>query len=441
MPPSSTHWDKIRPQFDTLPYPNLPLDDSPKDTPDYLAKHSSVIPHYLRTHRVIETQDKWILDAGCGSGYKLLALAIANPGANIVGVDISPKSLELAQKRLEYHQISNPSYFHCLPIEELPSLPYRFDYINCDDVLYLLEDPVVGLQAMKAVLNPDGIIRANMHSILQRRRLYRVQEFLTRLGCLEGAPTPDEIAVTRQMMATLQDWVISKKYTWNPRYETDDQMVLMNLLFRGDTGITMADFSAMLKKAGLEFIKMVSWRAWELEKLFTTLEELPKKVAIGLADMSAEQRLHLFELLHPVHRLLDLYCGRPSQGNERSPLTEWDESIWQQATVYIHPQLNTPAFKERLEDGADNLGVIPLHHYLKLDNPEIGVDSAFSGCLYALLDGPKAFPDLVKRWLQVRPLNLITQEPTKPKKAFQTVRDFLVSLEQSGYVLVEVPQG
>ena len=122
-----THWDKIRPQFDTLPYPNYPLEQSPRDKPDYLAVHNVVTPYYLRDHRVIDSAGKWILDAGCGSGYKLLALAIANPGANIVGVDISPKSLELAQQRLAHHQIENPSHFHCLGIEELPDLPYRFD--------------------------------------------------------------------------------------------------------------------------------------------------------------------------------------------------------------------------------------------------------------------------------------------------------------------------
>ena len=439
MTSSPTHWDKIRPQFDALPYPNIPLDTNPSSDPDYLTKHNFVIPYYLRNHQVVSSQEKWILDAGCGSGYKLLALAIANPGANIVGVDISPKSLEMAQQRLEYQRIANPQNFHCLPIEELPNLHYRFDYINCDDVLYLLEDPVIGLQAMKAVLKPDGIIRANMHSVLQRGGFYRVQQFLTRLGCLEGAPTPDEIAVTRQMMSTLQDWVISKRQTWGPRYEKEDQMVLMNHLFRGDTGITMADFSTMLNKADLEFISMVNWRTWDLSKLFKSIEELPMTVAIGLAEMSVEKQLHIFELLHPVHRLLDLYCGHPGQGHQRPPLGEWDESFWQQATVHIHPQLNTDAFRQSLEDGAENLGLIPFDKYLRLDNPQIGIDSSFASCLHSLLDGPKTMPTLVQRWLQVRPLNLITLEPTKPETAFQTVRNFLTSLEQAGYVMVETP--
>jgi len=439
MTSSQTHWDKVRLQFDTLPYPNYPLDKNPSNEPDYLAKHNFVVPYYLRNHQVISSQDTWILDAGCGSGYNLLALGIANPGASIVGVDISETSLEMARQRLEYQQIQNPQRFHCLPVEEICNLPYSFDYINCDDVLYLLEDPVVGLQSMKSALKPEGIIRVNMHSSLQRRNFYQIQEFFTRLGYLEGAPTPDEVAVARQSMMVLHDWVQSKREVWQTVYETNDQAMLSNFLIRGDTGITMADFSEMLRKAGLEFISMVNWRSWDLSKLFKSIEELPMTVALGLAEMSIEKQLHIFELLHPVHRLLDIYCGHPGQGHQRPPLEEWDESLWQQATVHIHPQLNTDAFKQSLEDGAENLGLIPFDKYLRLDNPEIGIDSSFASCLHSLLDGPKTMPAMVQRWLQVRPLNLITLEPTNPEKAFQTVRNFLTSLEQAGYVMVETP--
>lgn len=439
MTQSETYWDKIRLQFDALPYPNAPLERDPRDNPDYLAKHSFTIPYYLRNHQVADTQGKWILDAGCGSGIKLLALAIANPGATVVGIDISSKSVDMAEHRLEYHQIDNPRYFHCLPIEELSSLPYTFDYINCDDVLYLLEDPVVGLQAMKSVLNPEGIIRANMHSSLQRASYYRIQRFLGRLGCLQGAPSPDEIEVTRQMMATLHDWVASKRETWRPIYETDDEVVLANYLLRGDTGITMADYSTIMKKAGLEFISMVNWRQWNVDKLFKSRKEMPERVANQIAAMDAEEKLEVFELLHPVNRLLDVYCGHPGQGRDRPPIDDWDSALWATATIHIHPQLNTDAFKQSLEHGAENLGLIPFDQYLRLDNPEISIDSSFASCLYALLDAPQTMDAMVQRWLQVRPLDLITLEPASPDQAFNTVRNFLLSLEKAGYVMVEIP--
>jgi ubiquinone/menaquinone biosynthesis C-methylase UbiE len=434
----TTQWEKVRPQFDALPYPNQPLESTPKNDPGRLAAHNLVISHYLRYQWVLSSEGKWILDAGCGSGAKLLALALANPGAHLVGIDISEKSLDLAQKRLEYHGLQDRATFHCLPIEELPTLPYTFDYINCDDVLYLLADPAEGLKAMKAVLKPQGIIRANMHSAIQRAGFYRIQEFFTRLGCLEGSPTEEEMAVTRETMKTLHDWVMTKKQTWVPEFETDDERLLMNYLFRGDVGITMRQFSEIMARAEVEFIHMVHWRQWNLEELFKNLEELPLAVALNIAEMTLEEQLYLFELLHPVHRLLDLYCGHPGQGRSRPPLDEWIEPQWQTARVHFHPQLCRAEFQEILEAGARQLGMIDFDQFLPLDNKPMNVDSTMAACLYPLLDGSQTFSALVQRWLQTRPLDLITLQPADSAAAFELLRQALIDLERAGYVLIEL---
>ncbi|MBE9233394.1 class I SAM-dependent methyltransferase [Cuspidothrix issatschenkoi LEGE 03284] len=124
--PSDT-WDKIRQQFDSSPYPRIALENSPKNNANLLFIHNLVSAYYLRTQKVIDTKDKLILDAGCGTGYKSLVLAEANPGAKIVGVDISAESVALARKRLEYHGFDNVE-FHVLPIEELSNLGQQFDY-------------------------------------------------------------------------------------------------------------------------------------------------------------------------------------------------------------------------------------------------------------------------------------------------------------------------
>ena len=91
--------EKIRQQFDTGPYPRTPLEISPKNDAKLLYIHNLVNPYYLRNKKVTETEGKLILDAGCGTGYKSLVLASANPGTKIVGVDISEKSVELARQR------------------------------------------------------------------------------------------------------------------------------------------------------------------------------------------------------------------------------------------------------------------------------------------------------------------------------------------------------
>ena len=143
--------EKIRQQFNSAPYPKIPLEKSPKDNYQLLYIHNLITPYYLRNQTVIETEGKIILDAGCGTGYKSLILAEANPGAKIVGIDLSEEAVKLARHRLEYHGFENAE-FHVLSIEDLPELGLEYDYINSDEVLYLLPDIKAGLKTLKSVL-------------------------------------------------------------------------------------------------------------------------------------------------------------------------------------------------------------------------------------------------------------------------------------------------
>lgn len=116
--------EKIRQQFDSAPYPRTPLEQSPKTDYELLFIHNLATCYYLKYQKVINTEGKIILDAGCGTGYKSLVLAEANPGAKIVGIDISEQSIELARQRLKFHGFDNAE-FHVLPIENLPQLGYE----------------------------------------------------------------------------------------------------------------------------------------------------------------------------------------------------------------------------------------------------------------------------------------------------------------------------
>ncbi|MDY7021067.1 MAG: methyltransferase domain-containing protein, partial [Cyanobacteriota bacterium] len=296
--------EKIRQQFEAAPYPRIPLENSPKENYDILYIHNLVTPYYLRNQKVVNTDGKIILDAGCGSGYKSLVLAEANPGAKIVGIDLSEKSVDLAQKRLEHYGFTNCE-FHAIAIEELPKLGLEFDYINADEVLYLLPDIVEGLQAMKAVLKPEGIIRTNLHSSYQRAVYYRAQNLFKFMGLMNESPGEMEIDVVRELMNALQDAVLLKRQTWSERMQNSEEAMLANVLLMGDKGSTIPELFAALREANLEFMSMVNWRYWDVPGLFKEPDNLPAFLAMSFSELSPEEQLHLFELLNPVHRLLD----------------------------------------------------------------------------------------------------------------------------------------
>ncbi|MEQ9671752.1 class I SAM-dependent methyltransferase [Coleofasciculus sp. G2-EDA-02] len=428
--------EKIRQQFEDSPYPINPLDHSPKIDYLWLYIQNLITPYYLRNQRVIETPGKIILDAGCGTGYSSLVLAEANPGAQIIGIDLSEKSVAIAQQRLQVHGFDKAE-FYPISIEELPKLGKEFDYINCDEVLYLLPNPVSALQIMRSILKPEGIIRSNLHSSVNRFPYFRAQELFKMMGLMDDTPQDMAMELVCETMKALKDQVLLKRQTWDASFEENRNNILTNYLLQGDKGFTIPEMFSILEASGLEFISMVNWRQWDLISLFKEPDDLPMFLGMSLPETSLQERLHLFELLHPVHRLLDFWCGHPNQAHPRIPVTEWANTDWQEVRVHLHPQLSTPAVRDEMLRCIIQLSPFEISNHLPLTGVQSLVDSTIAACLLPLLESAQPMSSLVERWQQLRPVHPITLEATTPEEAFELVKQALTGLEENGYVLLE----
>jgi ubiquinone/menaquinone biosynthesis C-methylase UbiE len=440
---SAELFEKIRQQFDSAPYPCTPLEQNPKDAHDLLYAHNLVTSYYLRNQTLIYTEGKVILDAGCGTGFKSLVLAEANPGAKIVGIDLSKEAVDLAKQRLQFYGFENTEFI-VASIEALPTLGMEFDYINCDEVLYLLPDIAQGLQIMKAALKPKGIIRANLHSATQRVDYFRAQQVFKLMGLMDSNPEEMEIEIAKETFGALEDWVNLKNKVWNSRASqnvvVEKERILMNFLFQGDKGYTIADLFVALQTADLEFISMVNWRDWEILDLFKDADDLPIFWAMSLPEVSTEQRLQLFELLHPVSRLLDFWCGHPEQANSFVPVADWSEDDWQTAKVHLHPQVKNSRLREDLVQSIEKHQPFTLGEYLPgLAKTSVALESTIAATLLPLWDEPQSVAALIERSRQIQPLNPVTLEPRTQLAILNDVISLLTRLEVLLYVLLEKP--
>ena len=435
MKDSTDDLEKIRQQFDQAPYPRTPLERSPDKDPYLLYTHNLTTAHYLRNREVISTQDKLILDAGCGTGYTSLVLAAANPGAKVVGIDISPVSIDLAQKRAAFHGYQNVE-FQTLGIYELAQLGLNFDYINCDEVLYLLPDPQRALQEMRSILNPHGIIRNNLHSYYQRQDFFQAQELFKLMGLQDSSPQQPEIEKVRGTMAGLVDRVYLKSQTWESSYNKDDESVLCNFLLVGDKGFTIPETINLLEKAELELYSMVDWRQWQVLDLFKEPENLPIYLSFAIANLSLNQQLEMYELLQPTHRLLDFWCGHSGETLEKSAVTDWEMTDWQQVTVQLHPLLLTPEAKEEAIEQIQASKPFLISWHLPLTGEPYLLETKITSCLLPLWDGSQSFTNLLTRWQSLYNLDPVTLTPTHPEAGLEILIASLTELESLGYVLL-----
>lgn len=434
--------EKIRKQFDFGPYPRIPLDATPQGDLQNLFNHNLITPYYMRCQKLPSPTDFSVLDVGCGSGYKTLQLAYANPGARIIGVDISEKSIELAKERFAFHKVKNNADFQVLDIADLGQLDETFDYINCDEILYLLPDPPEALRVMRSVLKKKGIIRSNLHSALQRVGCFRAQAMFQMMGLMDGNPEELEIELALEIMKSLKPQVDLKRRIFPNEQELDgeyiEEEILMNLLLQGDKGYTISDLSQYLQQANLELVSMVNPRQWEILDLFKDPSAIPAFLSMGLENASAEEKLRLYELIQPRHRLLDFWCGHQSSHDESPQGSEQSERDWSNVTVHLHPQLLGQEVRDHVVEAIRQGRGCSLSQFLPLTTlKRQEISSSLAASLLPLWDGPSSFPNLVEHWLRVHPLDLVTAEEISPEYARGQLRDFLSTLEVFLYVLIE----
>jgi SAM-dependent methyltransferase len=114
-------------------------------------------------------------------------LAHLNPGAEILAVDISPGTLEVARERLRR---SGGGQLARVRIENRSLLELQgegpFDYINSVGVLHHLREPEAGLRALAQLLRPGGLLHLFLYADGGRWEIHRTQRALTALGVGTG---------------------------------------------------------------------------------------------------------------------------------------------------------------------------------------------------------------------------------------------------------------
>jgi SAM-dependent methyltransferase len=121
-----------------------------------------------------------VLIAGCGT-WQAAKYALCHPDARVVGIDVSPTSLEYTEALKHKYNLTN-LVTRQLSIENVAELDKRFDLIFCTGVLHHLADPDAGLRALRSVLRPEGAMYLMVYAPYGRTGVYMLQEYGRRLG-------------------------------------------------------------------------------------------------------------------------------------------------------------------------------------------------------------------------------------------------------------------
>ncbi len=185
-----------------------------------------------------------ILIAGCGT-FEPIVVALANPHAEIVAIDLSNRSLELLKRNARMKGVANRILCLQADLLDLPESLGQFDFVIATGVLHHLPDPLAGFRSLAARSRPRTVFRFMVYSAWGRALLYATK----RLAAELGVTTP---AGLRAMIDSLPAAHPYKIY-FHLYSDTDTDAGLADgYLHPCDTPFTARELGHALANAGLE---------------------------------------------------------------------------------------------------------------------------------------------------------------------------------------------
>lgn len=148
-----------------------------------------------------DLRGKTVLDVGCGEGTG--STLLAKLGAHVTGIDISPKSIELAASRAEMNHLTASCRFLCGPLETAELAPDSFDIIWGDAILHHIIPDLAGVLTRLTQWAKPGALMVFGEPVNFNQTLRRIRFMVP----VKTDVSPDERPLEFGEIATLRRYI------------------------------------------------------------------------------------------------------------------------------------------------------------------------------------------------------------------------------------------
>lgn len=312
---------RVQQMYTDFPLPNFEMPEMPGE-----AELAAMGPMHRLEYNfyICHPQYKWfsgcrMLDAGCGTGNSTYRYAVRNPEVEILGVDLSEKSVFLAESRARKRGVTNVR-FRQVDLMDPGALAGEgpFDYIASEGVVHHLSDPLTGLRHLAGRLTPDGLIFLAFYSAKARTRVSHFREAIPMiLGDEERADFGRGLDVAKRLFASLARGGHLERDV--AALVNTDQEIVDTFLHASERCYTIPQLEELAGRAGLRILRFHPDYLWdpahwlddpELRERISALEPGPRR--------------HFADLLIPQHVLYQFFACREEYRPRTAPRSERD---------------------------------------------------------------------------------------------------------------------
>jgi SAM-dependent methyltransferase len=252
---------EVRNQYENYPYPYRDPEDEKTCLIYTLDAFLEKINHYCYQGKQ-DFNNFRALVAGGGTGSAAIFLAEQlrhKKNAEIVYLDISKQSMNVAKKRAAIRGLKNITWIHN-SILNLPDLDIgTFDYINCVGVLHHLEDYHAGLRSLGSVLAENGSLGIMVYGKHARAPIYQMQS-LMRLMHEDEPDMQNRVENTKIVLNSLPPSNLYKRceQEWKSEIDEYGDIGLYDLfLHSNDHGFDVMELYDWIESCGFHLVEFI----------------------------------------------------------------------------------------------------------------------------------------------------------------------------------------
>jgi len=368
----------VREFYERLPYP-APLASLDEHLEHYgnPDRRRALFHLMWPTERLRANQE--ILIAGCGTS-QAARYALREPNAQITAIDISETSLGLTRKLQQKYGISNLELHH-ISILDIQTLGKSFDQVVCTGVLHHLPDPDLGLQSLRNVLKPGGVMQIMVYASYGRTGIYMLQAYCRLLGINPSDQELQDLSATLNFLP--KDHPLTHLLHKSKDFKHPDGLADA-LLHPHDRAFRVPQIHEWLENCGMSFGRWI--------------EQAPYLAQCGVVAKSPHAA-RLASLPSPLqHAAVELFRGtmvshsftayRNDRPGANQPIT-FSGDRWREYVPITLPW--TMCVRENLPPGSVAVLINPAHRFTDLILPINSLENRLLGAI----DGKRTLAEIL----------------------------------------------